>query len=410
VKSGGEGARTAGAAPSALSGLLTPGAALRFVVFLGVVSLLADMTYQGGRSITGPFLAQLGASATVVGVFAGFGELLGYGLRIVSGRLSDRAGNYWRMTTLGYLINLLAIPALALAGSWEMAVVLMMLERTGKAIRKPARDAMLAHATAGIGRGWGFGLHKAMDQTGALLGPLLMAAVIAYTGGSYRTAFALLVAPALLALAVLLAARREYPRPSELEVKRVELDTTGTSRSYWIYLAASALVACGYADFPLIAYHFAKGDAMPPTWIPLLYALAMGTSAVAAPAAGWLFDRVGVVVIGASVLAAAFFAPLVFLGGPLLAVAGMALWGVGMGVQESIVRAAVADLVPADRRAGAYGIFDTGFGVFWFAGSALMGALYDRSIPALVVFSVAAQLAALPLLAMVAAKGNRASV
>jgi MFS family permease len=160
----------------------------------------------------------------------------------------------------------------------------------------------------------------------------------------------------------------------------------------------------------LIAYHFAKGDAMPPTWIPLLYALAMGTSAVAAPAAGWLFDRVGVVVIGASVLAAAFFAPLVFLGGPLLAVAGMVLWGVGMGVQESIVRAAVADLVPADRRAGAYGIFDTGFGVFWFAGSALMGALYDRSIPALVVFSVTAQLAALPLLAMVAAKGNRASV
>lgn len=401
------GTRAVGDASPSRAGLLAPGAALRFVVFLGAVSLLADMTYQGGRSITGPFLAQLGASATVVGVFAGFGELLGYGLRIISGYLSDRGGNYWRVATVGYLINLLAIPALALAGSWEVAVTLMMLERTGKAIRKPARDAMLSHATAEMGRGWGFGLHKAMDQTGALLGPLVMAGVLAFANESYRTGFALLLIPALLAFAVLLAARREYPRPSDLEVKKVELEATGTSKSYWIYLAASALVAAGYADFPLIAYHFAKSDAMPAAWIPLIYSLAMGVSAVVAPAAGWLFDRIGVAVIAASVLVAALFAPLVFLGGTTLAIAGMALWGVGMGVQESIVRAAVADLVPSRRRAGAYGVFDTGFGIFWFLGSSLMGILYDRSIPMLVTFSVAAQLAALPLLVVVASKKNR---
>jgi MFS family permease len=400
------GARAEGEAPSTRTGGLAPGAALRFVVFLGMVSLLADMTYQGGRSITGPFLAQLGASATVVGVFAGLGELLGYGLRIVSGYFSDRGGNYWRVAIVGYVINLLAIPALALAGSWEVAVALMMLERTGKAIRKPARDAMLSHATSEMGRGWGFGLHKAMDQTGALLGPLVMATVLFATRGSYRLGFALLLVPALLSFVVLLAARREYPRPSDLEVKKIELEATGTSRSYWIYLGASALVAAGYADFPLIAYHFAKSDAMPAAWIPLIYSLAMAVSAVAAPAAGWLFDRVGVAVIAASVVVAAAFAPLVFLGGTALAVAGMALWGVGMGVQESIVRAAVADLVPSGRRAGAYGVFDTGFGVFWFLGSALMGILYDRSIPALVAFSVAAQLAALPLLLVVASKAR----
>ncbi len=401
------GAREANDAPSSRASLLAPGAALRFVVFLGVVSLLADMTYQGGRSITGPFLAQLGASATVVGVFAGFGELLGYALRLISGYLSDRGGNYWRVAMVGYLINLLAIPALALAGSWEVAVALMMLERTGKAIRKPARDAMLSHATAEMGRGWGFGLHKAMDQTGALLGPLVMAAVLFSTQGSYRLGFALLLVPALLAFVVLLAARREYPRPSDLEVKKVEIEASGTSRTYWIYLAASALVAAGYADFPLIAYHFAKSDAMPAAWIPLIYSLAMGVSAVVAPTTGWLFDRVGVAVIAAAVFVAALFAPLVFLGGTALAIGGMALWGVGMGVQESIVRAAVADLVPANRRAGAYGVFDTGFGIFWFLGSALMGILYDRSIPALVVFSMAAQLAALPLLLIVASKRSR---
>lgn len=378
------------------------------MVFLGLVSLLADMTYQGGRSITGPFLAQLGASATVVGVFAGLGELLGYGLRLVSGYLSDRSGNYWRVAMVGYLINLFAIPALALAGRWEVAVGLMMLERTGKAIRKPARDAMLSHATAEMGRGWGFGLHKAMDQTGALMGPLVMAAVLYATQGGYRAAFAVLLVPALLSFAVLLAARREYPRPSDLEVKTTALHAHGAPRDYWIYLAASALVAAGYADFPLIAYHFARTDAMPPTWIPLIYSLGMGLSAIAALAAGWLFDRIGVAVIAISVLVAAFFAPLVFLGGVPLAVAGMALWGIGMGVQESIVRAAVADMIPPGRRAGAYGVFDTAFGVFWFIGSALMGILYDRSIIALVVFSTAAQLAALPLLLIVATRASAA--
>jgi MFS family permease len=267
---------------------------------------------------------------------------------------------------------------------------------------------MLSHATSEMGRGWGFGLHKAMDQTGGLLGPLVMAAVLFVTGGSYRTGFALLLIPALLSFAVLLAARREYPRPSDLEVKKIELEASGTSRSYWIYLGASALVAAGYSDFPLIAYHFAKSDAMPAAWIPLIYSLAMGVSALAAPAAGWLFDRIGVVVIAGAVVVAALFAPLVFLGGTALAVAGMALWGVGIGVQESIVRAAVADLVPSARRAGAYGVFDTGFGIFWFCGSALMGLLYDSSIAARVAFSVTAQLAALPLLFVVAARSRRA--
>ncbi|HEY9450850.1 MAG TPA: MFS transporter [Gemmatimonadaceae bacterium] len=382
------------------------GAALRFVVFLGVVSLLADMTYEGGRSITGPFLAQLGASATVVGVFAGLGELLGYGLRLGSGYLSDRSGKYWPVTIIGYLINLFAMPALALAGRWEVAVGLMMLERTGKAIRKPARDAMLAHATAEMGRGWGFGLHKAMDQTGALIGPVVISAVLLATGGNYRTAFALLLVPALLSFIVLLAARREFPRPSDLEVATPEIEGRGIPRLYWIYLGASALVAAGYADFPLIAYHFAKDSVMPVAWIPLVYAVAMGTAAVSALVAGWLFDRVGMPVLVVAVLLSALFAPLVFLGGVTMAVAGMALWGVGMGVQSSVIRAAVAGMVSTSRRASAYGIFDAGYGVFWFIGSALMGILYDRSTGALIAFSVAAQLAALPLLIIVAARSR----
>jgi MFS family permease len=394
-------------ASPAVSRPLGRGAAMRFVIFLGVVSLFADMTYEGGRSITGPFLAQLGASATVVGIFAGLGELLGYGLRLGSGYVSDRTGRYWPITIVGYLINLLAVPTLALAGRWEIAVVLMMLERTGKAIRNPARDAMLAHATHEMGRGWGFGLHEAMDQTGALIGPLIVAAAVHVNGGQFRGAFALLLVPAILSLTVLLAARREYPRPHELEVVVPALEPHGIPRLFWIYLASAALVAAGYADFPLIAYHLAKASIMPASWIPLVYALGMGTAALSALLFGRLFDRLGLSVIVVAVLIAATFAPLVFFGGVVLAVVGMGLWGIGMGVQESIVRAALAEMAPVGRRAAVYGIFDTGYGVFWFLGSALMGALYDRSVGALVAFSLVAQLAAIPLLLVVARRLQR---
>jgi MFS family permease len=375
---------------------ITPGSALGFVVLAGVVSLFADMTYEGARSITGPYLALLGASGTVVGVVSGFGELTGYALRLASGILADRTGRYWSITIAGYAINLLAVPALALAGRWETAAALIVLERAGKALRTPARDAMLSHATQQMGRGWGFGLHEALDQIGAVLGPLAVALVL-YLGGGYRLGFALLLAPALLALAFLAAARMIYPRPRDLEVAAAKIDARGFARPYWIYLAAVGCVAAGYADFPLIAYHFEKSGSVSQDWIPLFYAVAMGVDGVAAVVCGYLFDRLGLTVLIAATFVAAAFAPLVFFGGFYPALAGAALWGVGMGAQESIMRAAVANLTPADRRGTAFGVFNLGFGVLWFAGSAAMGALYDVSIPALVVFSVSFQIAGIPL-------------
>ena len=377
---------------------LSPVSAMRFVIFLGIVSLFADMTYEGGRSISGPYLHFLGASATVVGFIAGFGELLGYGLRIVSGYLSDKTGRYWTITIVGYLLNLFAVPALALTGHWPAAVALMMLERTGKAIRNPARDAMLAHASGEMGRGWGFGLHEAMDQTGALIGPLVVAFVLHRNGGHYPLAFAVLLIPAVLSVTTLLIARAQYPRPADLEVATPEIEREGIPRLFWLYAAAGSLIAAGYADFTLIAYHFARHAVVSPAMIPILYAIAMGAAALSALIAGKLFDRIGLAVVLASALVASVFAPLVFFGHFWLAILGMVLWGLGMGVQESIVRAALADMVAADRRAAAYGMFDTCYGVSWFLGSALMGILYDRSVSALVVFSVSAQLAALPFL------------
>jgi len=370
--------------------------ALRFVILLGVVSLFADMTYEGARSISGPFLAVLGASATVVGIVSGFGELIGYGLRLISGYISDRTGKYWTITLLGYAVNTLAVPLLALAGQWEIAAFLMITERLGKAIRTPARDAMLSHATKEIGRGWGFGLHEAMDQIGAVLGPLIVSSVLYFRGG-YQTGFGILFIPALLALSALLAARLLYPRPRDLEAVSVKLEGKGFPRVFWLYLVAVALVAAGYADFPLIAYHFKKVSIASDDWIPIFYAVAMGVDALSALFFGRLFDRIGISILIVVSLLSSLFAPLVFLGGFDFALLGMALWGAGMGAQESIMRAAVAGMVSMNKRGSAYGIFNMGYGVFWFLGSALMGVLYDTSVPFLVAFSVVMQLASVPL-------------
>ncbi|WP_211219483.1 MFS transporter [Desulfovibrio aminophilus] len=376
-----------------------------FVVLLGIVSLFADMTYEGARGIIGPYLALLGASATVVGVVAGLGELLGYALRLVSGRLADRTGRYWLVTICGYLVNLLAVPLLAITGHWQYAVLLMFAERVGKALRSPPRDAMLSFAGKTMGRGWGFALHEAMDQTGATIGPLLMAGVIAWKNGQilqdYQFGFGLLLIPALLSLGTLGLARVLFPNPRDLERRTPELDTHGFAEPFWLYLAATACVAAGFADYPLIAYHFQARAVVDGGWIPFFYALAMAVDGAAALVFGAVYDRRGMGVLIAAMLAGVLAAPLLFLGGFAGAICGVVLWGVGMGAQESVMKAVVAAMSPAARRGSAFGVFNMSFGVFWFAGSALMGVLYDMSIPALVSFSVVVQFLAIPLMLLV---------
>jgi len=374
--------------------------ALQFVLLIGVMSFFADFTYEGSRSIIGPYLAVLGASAAVVGIVTGFGELLGYSLRLVSGRLSDRTGQYWPITIFGYIIQMLAVPLLALAGSWPVAALLIILERIGKATRNPPRDVMLSHAGKEMGYGWAFGVHEALDQAGALVGPLVVAGVLALRG-EYQIAFAVLLVPALVTLSILLVARLTYPRPEEMEVAPPDVRTSGLPRIFWIYLAGAVLVAAGFADFPLIAFHFAQASTVSSALIPVFYAVAMGMGGIGSLLFGRLFDRFGISVLIPLTVISALFAPLVFLGGFWAAFIGVVLWGLGIGVHESIIPAAVAPMVPIQRRASAYGLFTAGYGIFWFLGSALIGILYGVSLPALIAFSLVAELAAIPLFVVV---------
>jgi len=383
--------------------------ALRFVVLIGILSFFADFTYEGSRSILGPFLASLQANAFIVGVVAGLGELLGYGLRLVSGRLADRTQKFWPITIFGYIVQMTSVPLLALAGNWQMAAVLIILERMGKATRNPPRDAMLAHAGSSLkGYGWAFGLHEALDQSGALFGPLAVAGVLALRG-NYRLAFAALAIPAAINLGLVLTARLTYAHPERMEAKASDVQARGLPKVFWMYMAGAVLVAAGFADFPLIAFHFSKTSTVSPDAVPVLYAVAMGVSGAGSLAFGRLFDRFGFRVLIVLTVASALFAPLVFLGGFGGALVGMALWGLGMGVHESIIPAAVAPMVATNRRASAYGLFTAAYGIFWFLGSAALGFLYGVSLYALIAVSAALQLAAVPWFWRVAASRGKSA-
>ena len=370
--------------------------AFRFVLIIGIVNLFADMAYEGGRSITGPFLGSLGASATIIGVVAGLGEFLGYSLRSVSGYFADKTQRYWVATFLGYVVNVFAVPALALAGNWPLAAILIVAERTGRAIRKPAVDTMLSYAGKSIGRGWVFGLNEGLDQAGAAISPLIVALILYYKGG-YRSGFAVLLIPALLCLATLVVARISHPTPRELEKEPDDYsEAKRFPKAFWIFVGAGALIAAGFADFSLIAFHFEKTATVPQVDIPLFYAAAMGAGALSNLLFGRLFDRIGFPIIFIAFFIGVFFAPLVFLGGFWLALIGMAVWGIGMGAQNSLLKAILTDLMPIKKRSTGFGLFYACYGIAWFLGSASMGFLYDKWLAALIIFSIALQLAALP--------------
>ena len=373
--------------------------ALAFVVLMGIVSLFADMTYEGSRSITGPYLGTLGATGFVVAVVAGAGELLGYVLRFGTGLLADRTGRYWAITIIGYATNLFAVPALALAGNWPVAAALIILERSGKALRTPARDAMLSHAAKDMGgAGWAFGLHEALDSTGAVLGPLI-ASLVLFLHGGYRHVFAWLLLPALTAMVTLLIASVRYPQPQEMDAHAaIPPQDPKAIRELKIFLIATALIAAGYADFALIAFHFSTDHVLPNDAIPILYSLASLAGGGAALVLGKLFDKRGLSVLLWTTIIPALYAPLVFLGGQWAAVAGMALWGAGFGAHDSLLRAAVAQRIPREKRATVMGVFNAIYGLAWFGGSAVLGVLYDIKPLYAVIAALALQWIACPLL------------
>jgi MFS family permease len=378
-----------------------PAAAARarhFVLLLGWVSLFADLCYEGMRGAIGGYLALLGASATSVGLVAGTGEAIGYGLRYASGALADRSRRYWALAIAGYATNLVAVPLLALAGSWPMVAALVSLERLGKAVRSPAKSTLTSFAAADLGAGKAFAINEAMDQAGALAGPLLVAAIlwrVGETRAGYAWAFAALGVPAAITIGVLLRARRLYPDPRALDSAASD-ERGALGPRYRLYLVGIALVAIGLADWPLLAFHLQKAQHVSASWLLLAYAAAMGVDGLAALCAGALFDRAraaggtGAGVLAAFVALGAAYAPLALTAGGAAAIAGLALWAITRAATESIGKALIAAIVPRGERGRAYGLYYLVWGVAWWAGSLAIGALYDQRPTGAAGFAAAA--------------------
>lgn len=384
-------------------------AAFAFVFTMGIVNLFGDTTYEGGAAINGQFLGSLGASAAAISIIAGAGEFLGYALRSVAGWTADRTGRYWPVTIVGFAINLFAVPAMALAGSWQVAGLLILAERTGRAIRKPTVEAMLSYSTGALGTGWVYALNTALDETGATIGPLLIGfAMIRHA--SYRGAYSLLLISAVLAFIALIVARIIFPVPSRLEEGEQTARADRFTPAFWIYMVGAACFGAGLMSFEFIAFHLATHGTASAHWIPMLLGISTGFGVLANLVLGRLYDRNALATIVGAVVVSALFSPLVFLGGFRVALIGMFLWAIGYAVQDTLFKAVVADRLPEGRRNFAFGIFYTGYGVGWLVGSVAVGLLYDVSVGAVIAFSMAVQLGSIPVFLCARRKESIASV
>ncbi len=366
---------------------------IRLILLLGTASLLGSLVSNGARSVTGPYILLLGGSAAAVGLVAGFGEFIGYALRTATGTYVDRNRRYWKAAMAGYGL-LAAIPLLAVVGRWETAAVLIVAERVGKAVRTPARDTILSHATTSVGRGWGFGVHKALDQVGAVIGPLVMVAALAITGG-YAAGFLVLGIPLIGVTAVLLFARYAVPRPGRLETNGGIGEDGGELPGIMPYAAFIFLGMAGFVNFPLISFHLKAQSIIPDAAIPLFYASAMVASVIVALLVGRAFDRIGIHVLLAIPVLSIATILLAFSLDPGVAIAGSLVWGAGIGIFETTLRASIAESTTAARRGQVYGTMSAVFGTAWFVGSAVMGVLYEVSIGHIVAYVVIVEAAAL---------------
>ncbi|GAA2034513.1 MFS transporter [Agromyces tropicus] len=409
------------------------------VLGLGFVSLFIDMVSDGAISVGGALLQQLGASAALVGAITGTATAVALVLRLVTGPWADRTRAYWGFSIAGYAMSAISVPLLALTPSLGAAALatasgLLLAERTGKGVRGPAKTVLLADAAGAVGRGRAFGVHKFLDQVGAFAGPLLVAGIAAATGELWP-AFLALAVPAATAMVLLVWLRarvpdtRVYADPETAPAPQADPAPQAAAAApdepapparrspaallagiaavpehvrttFLLFAAFAALTTFGLLSFGVLSFHLVAADLVPVAGVPLVYAVGMATAAVGALATGWAYDRMGAGILFAVPLLTAFV-PGLSLGGSVgVVVAGVAIWGLATGVQDSTVKALVADLVPAGQRGSAYGWFAVFQGVGALAGATVAGVLYAQ-LPVLVGLVVALQVAAAVLLAVV---------
>ena len=374
-------------------------AAMSFILLMGLVSLFSDMTHEGASSIIGGYLSLSGASAETIGFISGFGIFVGYAFRLISGYFTDKTKKYWTFTIVGYIIDICCIPLLALVpeNGWMWACMILIVEKIGKAMKKPAKDTIVSFAAKQEGVGKSFAIHEFVDQLGAFLGPMFLYLILLFTTEEnefkkYAICFAFLAIPAIICIGVLLFAKMKFPTPENFEVDDKKESNKVNKLSFILYLCAIAFYAFGFIDFALITMH-ESNNSIAIENLPLLYAGAMLVDAFAALFFGFLYDKKGFLALIISTILSSCFSLFIFkINTTWALITGLIMWGIGMGAQESILKAAIATITTKENRSKAFGIFETIFGLSWFLGSWLMGKLYDNSIDAMIVVSITAQM------------------
>ncbi len=350
------------------------------VVFLllGLVSLFADIVYEGGRSVSGAYLAEIAAPA-IAAALIGVGEFLGLVFRLISGYIASTRGSprvLWGSTLLGYLLTALSIPVIGLAPAWQLVVLLYIIERLGKGLRAPTRDVILAEVSESIGVGKGFGIHELLDQLGAFMGPLLFSFLLAFYG--YRVAYLALLVPGVIAVLLVLIAWRLYPTPKSIPSTRGLITLRGYSRRFWLYITATSILALGFMHWSIASYYLKTRGVISDVEIGLVYGLAMLVDALVAIPLGVLFDRIGLkLLLGIPLLLPLYTALVAYAPRELLYLSAIP-WGIVMCSEESVMRASVAVIVEPSKRPLAYGVFGLVFGLMWALGGYIYIALLTQ--------------------------------
>jgi len=384
--------------------------ALTVFILLGLVSLTADMVYEGARSVSGSFLEELGGPAVGSAIIHS-GDLIGYLMRFVGGAVATALGSstaYWLLVFTGYLLNAASLPLLGVIGvtGWQVATALYLAERVGKGLRAPARDVIIAEVTEGIGRGKGFGLHELMDQTGAVAGPLIVGLILGFYGSTlqgYRIAFLALIVPAILSIVLVLTAWRLYPYIRSVEVKKGSSRITfrGFGANFWLYTASMAFLSLGFVGWAVLSYYLKAWGVLNDEEIAFAYTLAMAVDGAVAVPIGYLYDKVKLRSLYIAPLATAVIPFLVLAGGKPCAYTAAALWGIVMGIYETNMRAGIADLVKPELRAMAYGTFGLVYGITWTVGGFVLAVLFGYSSIAAAAFIVAVEVCSVITLSMI---------
>lgn len=367
--------------------------AILLIILFGIISLLGDIIYEGARSVYGPYTKSIGMDIALVGLITGLAEFFGYFLRLVSGYLSDKSKGYWTFTILGYFL-LISVPLMAISTSWQIISVFIIFERIGKAIRSPAKDTLLSSATKHIGTGLGFAIHEAVDQLGAILGPLVFSLILLLTKNlnneiiGYRSSFLFMFFPFAILMILVIVSKIKVPNPEKLEIEDENTDTK-LSKTFWLYSAFTILTTMGFISFAILGYYFKEKNILTDAQIPFFYAIAMGVDGITALIIGKIYDKIktkynnskaGLKVLIIIPIITVIIPVLSFSGKIWTAILSIMLWGIVMGCHETIMKSSIADLTHIKKRGTGYGIFNTFYGVSFFIAGTLFGFLYKLNL------------------------------